>query len=152
MLLKYDLNVIFKHRLKISKYRLWWASGDIQERARMLYKAVDSDLQVVQWITFTLFNDSTKRLFGNCYFSPEGSKYCNENSFDLLNVELISKNIELNIDDTCLLGDFNAKTKTELDYIENTDLNTESFEDIYEICNDVGVTHDLNQHVRIRIL
>ena len=143
MLLKYDLNVIFKHRLKISKHRSGGLAVIYKKGLECCIKAVESDLQVVQWITFT--NDSTSILFGNCYFPPEGSKYCNENSFDLLNVELISKTIELNIDDTCLLGDFNAKTKTELDYIENTDLNTESFEDIYEIGNDVGATQDLNQ-------
>ena len=122
-LLENNLDIICKHRKTISKHR----SGGMAVVYNTLWvnniEEVLTETKEVQWVTMTL--QGKKILFGNCYFPPEGSKYHRENAFDLLDIDIISICIEKNIDEICLLGDFNARTNTVKDYIDNKTSNHE---------------------------
>ena len=57
-----------------------------------------------------------KAMFGFVYIPPNQSKYYDNNSFDQLEGDIINfQNSGYNV---VLLGDFNARTKTSIDYVE----------------------------------
>ena len=70
-----------------------------------------TDVQELKWFLLKASQDN-KILFGNCYIPPKNSKYYSRNAFDLINVDLVAKTVDLSIENVYMAGDFNAKTRT----------------------------------------
>ena len=125
---KMNMHVLFKHRSKISKYRSGGLVVIYSDRLAGKVLPVNSDIKEIQWVTLKLDNDN-EFLFGNCYIPPENTRYFNADAYDMINVDIIAKTVDLGIDNVFLAGDFNARTNTSSDIVAKDErllfLNTE---------------------------
>ena len=111
----FDLDIIFRHRKKLAKYRSGSVAIIFHKKLREYINILNSKTQDVLW--FTLNFEGFKMLFGNCYIPPEGSKFFKYDIFEQIDLDLIQFSINTTPDGICIAGDFNAKTKCDTDYV-----------------------------------
>lgn len=107
---------------------------------------VENDCQYVKWFKIDKMGIHSDQdiLLGIVYIPPEGSSYCVGNPFEELEQEYLRlSNTYQNI---CLLGDFNARTATEKDFIEIDALsrNDDLFHEIIESNFDYSVFNEMS--------
>lgn len=96
----------------------------------------DTDCKYVQWMVLnsSVTKLKNRMLLGLVYIPPEGSRFASESAFVEIENELLD--LQQEGDDVCLCGDFNARTKKMVDYVEMDEF----------LCNQVGID-DNSLHV-----
>ena len=69
------------------------------------------------------------------YIPPEGSSYARDDSFSELEQVIIEHDVEKDI---CVIGDFNARTGTLIDYVENNDFNRLNYSEAVDTLTNNG--------------
>ena len=106
---------------------------------------VESESKYILWFKLnkSLFHLPQDVLFGIVYVPPENSKYCIGDPFNEIENELLD--FSTNFENVCIIGDWNARTCEEHDYIIT---NFDTFSDFLNVDND-GVQMLEKLHVEI---
>ena len=131
-----------KNRFAFSNRRSGGLVLGYKEKLQNYIECISTESKFVQW--FKLSADYSKLeediIFGSVYIPPESTKYSSPESFREIENELLDFVINHNL--ICLLGDFNSRTSTDLDYIviDDKDILIDSYDivgnDIHRILND----------------
>jgi len=103
---------------------------------------IETDSKYVLWfkISKNIFRLQQDVLFGIVYIPPEHSLYCVGDPFSEIENEFL--NFSTNYDYICLLGDFNARTAEEPDFVET---NYDEFSGMLDIDNEgIDMLNELN--------
>lgn len=126
-------SIFLKNRSSYDKVRSGGLAVIVRNSLLNSVTVKKTECKYVQWLTFEpmLTKLRSRLLLGLVYIPPEGSKYVSESAFVELEAELLDLREEDDL--VCLCGDFNARTKNMLDYVDFDEL----------ICGTVGIDENL---------
>ena len=107
-----------KNRFNFSNKRSGGLIIGYKESLHDHIKLIPSDSKYVLWLKIlpSLTKLDGEMLFGNVYIPPENTKYSSPEAFREIERELI--NISHDSKYICLAGDFNSRTRSDLDYLQ----------------------------------
>ena len=105
----YSIHVVYKSKLEFDDYADTLCKN---------YIFLWSKSKCVKWFIYSAKSNSLEKdiLFGIVYIPPRGSAFTNITCFEELQEDLLNFNAD-NKFYVCLLGDYNAHTGTEDDYV-----------------------------------
>ena len=109
-------HVFVKHRKKLQKNRSGGVITIVKKSLCAHAKLVETDTADVLWVELKLYNKCNV-LLGNCYIPPESSRFFRKEVFDDIQMDIVSLSIKYAVHNVVLSGDFNARTKCELDFV-----------------------------------
>ena len=140
-------NFHMKNRKKISNRRSGGITVGIKDTLKDFIEIVNTDSRYVLWFKCkeSLFKTDQPVFFGVVYIPPEYSKYSSEDAFTEIEREFISFSDRSKF--MCLLGDFNARTANENDFV-SVQQNEHEENDISEFLDDyTSCLYDMNMSI-----
>lgn len=126
---------LMKNRRKITNRRSGGIIVGYKEKLDCHIEFISTDCKFVLWFKCneSLFNTDQPVIFGVIYIPPEYTKYTSDEAFNEIEQEYLSLSEQTKY--VCLLGDFNARTGTDLDFVK-IDQNEHLAYDISEFIED----------------
>ena len=133
-----------KNRKKMSNRRSGGIVLAFKENLNSFIEIIDTESKYILWFKYSgkLLNANEPVIFGIVYIPPESSKYSSDEAFAEIEQEYLS--LSTKTKHICLMGDFNARTASDNDFVVLDD-NVHSEINVNEyIYNNVDILENLD--------